>query len=76
MALPKKAKITTTVLLLMLLIGGGLYLNRPESRASTQSTDDAYVHADFTMVAPQVSGRIDKVLVVDNMRVYEGLFVY
>ncbi|WP_088157798.1 HlyD family secretion protein [Achromobacter xylosoxidans] len=72
MALPKKAKITTTVLLLMLLIGGGLYLNRPESRASTQSTDDAYVHADFTMVAPQVSGRIDKVLVEDNQPVKQG----
>ncbi|KGE00372.1 DSBA oxidoreductase [Achromobacter sp. RTa] len=72
MALPKKAKITTTVLLLMLLVGGGLYLNRPESRASTQSTDDAYVHADFTMVAPQVSGRIDKVLVEDNQHVKQG----
>lgn len=72
MALPKKAKITTTVLLLLLLIGGGLYLNRPESRASTQSTDDAYVHADFTMVAPQVSGRIDKVLVEDNQPVKQG----
>ncbi|WP_088142712.1 HlyD family secretion protein [Achromobacter xylosoxidans] len=72
MALPKKAKVTTKVLLLMLLIGGGLYLNRPESRASTQSTDDAYVHADFTMVAPQVSGRIDKVLVEDNQPVKQG----
>jgi len=72
MALPKKAKITTAVLLLMLLVGGGLYLNRSESRASTQSTDDAYVHADFTMVAPQVSGRIDRVLVEDNQPVKQG----
>ncbi|WLW62838.1 HlyD family secretion protein [Achromobacter aegrifaciens] len=72
MALPKKAKITTTVLLLMLLIGSGLYFNRSESRASTQSTDDAYVHADFTMVAPQVAGRIDKVLVEDNQPVKQG----
>lgn len=72
MALPKKAKITTTALLLMLLAGGALWLNRPESRASTQSTDDAYVHADFTMVAPQVSGRIDQVLVEDNQSVQRG----
>lgn len=72
MALPKQAKITVAALLLMFLIGGGLYLNRPESRASTQSTDDAYVHADFTMVAPQVSGRIDQVLVEDNQPVKQG----
>jgi len=72
MALPKTAKITTTVLLFILLIGGGLYLNRPESRASTQSTDDAYVQADFTMVAPQVAGRIEKVLVEDNQPVKQG----
>ncbi|NWD71320.1 HlyD family secretion protein [Pseudomonas gingeri] len=72
MALPKKAKLISAVLLLAVAIGGVLYLNRPESRASTQSTDDAYVQADFTAVAPRVSGTVDKVLVEDNQPVKQG----
>jgi membrane fusion protein (multidrug efflux system) len=72
MAIPKKAKIISATLLLAVAIGGVLYLNRPESSASTQSTDDAYVHADFTTVAPQVSGTVDTVLVEDNQPVKKG----
>ncbi|WP_034993353.1 HlyD family secretion protein [Beijerinckia mobilis] len=37
-----------------------------------QMTDDAYVTADFTVVAPKVSGRIDQVMVEDNQRVRKG----
>jgi membrane fusion protein (multidrug efflux system) len=72
MALPKKAKLISTVLLLTVAIGGVLYLNRPESSASTQATDDAYVHADFTTVAPQVSGTVERVLIEDNQVVKKG----
>jgi membrane fusion protein (multidrug efflux system) len=72
MALPKTAKIISAALLLAVLIGGALYLNRPASSASTQSTDDAYVQADFTTVAPQVSGTVDKVLIEDNQPVRAG----
>lgn len=36
------------------------------------STDDAYVQADSTTVAPKVSGYIDSVLVTDNERVTAG----
>lgn len=72
MALPKTVKIISAALLLAVMIGGALYLNRPESRASTQSTDDAYVQADFTTVAPQVSGTVDKVLIEDNQPVKVG----
>jgi membrane fusion protein (multidrug efflux system) len=72
MALPKKARIISVVLLLAVAIGGVLYLNRPESSASTQSTDDAYVHADFTTVAPQVSGTVERVLIEDNQPVKKG----
>ncbi|TWC13417.1 MULTISPECIES: HlyD family secretion protein [unclassified Pseudomonas] len=71
MALPKKARISAT-LLLTVAIGGVFYLNRSESNASTQSTDDAYVHADFTTVAPQVSGTIETVFVEDNQPVKKG----
>lgn len=72
MALPKKAQIISTALLLTVAIGVVLYLNRPESSASIQSTDDAYVHADFTTVAPQVSGTVETVLIEDNQRVKKG----
>ena len=36
------------------------------------STDDAYVQADYTTVAPKVSGYISDVLVQDNQRVKAG----
>jgi membrane fusion protein (multidrug efflux system) len=72
MAMPKKAKITSALLLLAVAVGCVIYLNRPESSASTQSTDDAYVHADFTLVAPQVSGVVGKVLVEENQPVKAG----
>src|SRR5262249_52303548 len=37
-----------------------------------ESTDDAYVKADSTIVAPKVSGYIAQVLVGDNERVKPG----
>lgn len=71
MALPKKAQIISVVLLAA-AVAGVVYFNRPESSASTQSTEDAYVHADFTTVAPQVSGTVETVLIEDNQRVEKG----
>jgi membrane fusion protein (multidrug efflux system) len=72
MVLPKKTRIISAALLLTVAIGGALYLDRPESAASLQSTDDAYVQADFTMVAPQVSGTIDQVSIEENQPVKKG----
>jgi len=37
-----------------------------------QTTNDAYITADFTRVAPKVAGRIDRVPVADNQRVSAG----
>jgi len=37
-----------------------------------QSTDDAYVKADFTVIAPKVAGYITDVLVADNEQVKAG----
>jgi membrane fusion protein (multidrug efflux system) len=37
-----------------------------------KSTDDAYVGADVTVIAPKVAGFIDQVLVTDNQRVRAG----
>ncbi|SAK43131.1 secretion protein HlyD family protein [Caballeronia pedi] len=42
------------------------------SDSSTESTNDAYVHADFTLVAPRVPGQISEVPVEDNQSVKAG----
>jgi membrane fusion protein (multidrug efflux system) len=58
------------------VVGAGVasfvILNRPDSASSAQITDDAYVAADITQVAPQIAGRIAKVLVEDNQPVAAG----
>jgi membrane fusion protein (multidrug efflux system) len=72
MALPKTAKIISG-LLLVSVVGGGVYLlNYHQSNAKQQSTDDAYVRADFTLVAPRVNGQIARVLVDDDVTVKAG----
>ena len=39
---------------------------------TVQSTNDAFVSADFTLIAPKVAGFIDEVLVQDNQPVKAG----
>lgn len=68
----KNPRVIGAVLLLAMTMALVVHLNRPESSASTQSTDDAYVQADFTVVAPQVSGTIEEVLIADNQPVKAG----
>ncbi|WP_136513155.1 MULTISPECIES: HlyD family secretion protein [Geomonas] len=72
MAFPKTAMIISG-LLLVSVVGAGIYLlNHHQSDADRQSTDDAYVRADFTLVAPRVNGQIARVLVDDNETVKAG----
>ena len=40
--------------------------------SNTESTNDAYVEADFTLVAPRVAGQISDVFVNDNESVKAG----
>jgi len=54
------------------LLSAFVVLNRPESAAAQQSTDDAYVQADFTIVAPQIAGVISQVAVDDHDFVQAG----
>ncbi|MBM5584963.1 HlyD family secretion protein [Burkholderia pseudomallei] len=42
------------------------------SSTGMEITDDAYIAADFTLVAPKVSGLVSKVAVEDNQRVRAG----
>jgi len=72
MAISKKTKLAIVAALLIVTAVGLVGLSRPESSASTQSTDDAYVEADFTLVAPRVGGTIDGVLVRENQKVKKG----
>lgn len=42
------------------------------SGSNAESTNDAYVEADFTLVAPRIAGQIAEVLVDDNQSVKAG----
>ena len=42
------------------------------SSAGAQSTNDAYVSADYSVISPKVAGFIDAVLVEDNQSVKQG----
>ena len=42
------------------------------SHATSETTNDAYVVADFTLVAPRIAGQISEVLVEDNQQVKAG----
>jgi membrane fusion protein, multidrug efflux system len=72
MALPKIAKVVSGLLIGAVVIAGLYLLNRREFDANLQSTDDAYVRTDFTLVAPRVNGQITRVLVSDDETVRAG----
>ncbi|MGD0189206.1 MAG: HlyD family secretion protein [Rhizomicrobium sp.] len=51
------------------IVAGGFWIASP---GSSVSTDDAYIKADSTIIAPKVQGLIAAVLVRDNQRVSAG----
>ena len=72
MFLPKLLRLAG-LLVVIASLGGGFYLvNRAEADAPLQSTDDAYVQADLTVISPQVAGRVAEVHVEDNQQVQPG----
>lgn len=54
------------------LLGAGALIVHINGANPNESTDDAYVTADTTLVAPKVAGFIDKVAVTDNQWVHAG----
>jgi membrane fusion protein (multidrug efflux system) len=50
-------------------LGGAFWISAP---ASSQTTNDAYIAADSTTVAPKVRGLVESVLVRDNQAVHAG----
>jgi membrane fusion protein (multidrug efflux system) len=65
----KLIRITALVLVLVIVAWACIRLL---SDSSTQTTNDAYVQADFTLVAPRIAGQISDVLVEDNQAVKAG----
>ena len=65
----KGSLLLAALLVLILLVYLLFHLLAPRV---VQSTDDAYVHADFTLVAPKVAGFVQDVLVEDNQPVKAG----
>ncbi|AIF48184.1 HlyD family secretion protein [Dyella japonica] len=65
-------RIMVGIIAALALAGAFLIVNRSESSASEQGTDDAYVQADFTVIAPQVAGVITRLAVEDNQEVQAG----
>ncbi|OZI45289.1 HlyD family secretion protein [Bordetella genomosp. 4] len=72
MALSKKTKFVSGGILIAAAVIAAIVINRPEASASSQSTDDAYIRADITSVAPQVAGLVTHVLVEENETVKTG----
>jgi membrane fusion protein (multidrug efflux system) len=70
---PRRRKVSRAVLVSALAtaaaIGGALWIT---SRPSAETTDDAYLAADTTSVAPKVRGLVAEVLVRDNQTVRAG----
>ena len=66
---PARRSLIVSATALSALGAGALWITAP---ATSQTTDDAYVEADSTIVAPKVAGLIDQVLVRDNQSVHAG----
>ncbi|MDR6116527.1 HlyD family secretion protein [Sphingomonas sp. SORGH_AS_0789] len=64
-----RRKIIVAGIALTLAVGGSVWIATP---ASSESTDDAYVQADTSTVAPRVRGLVAQVYVRDNQRVRAG----
>jgi membrane fusion protein (multidrug efflux system) len=67
-----KKKMYVTVAVAALVIGAGVALTALIRETSGQETNDAFVSADFTIVAPRVAGQVSTLAVEDNQVVHKG----
>ncbi|WCM25985.1 HlyD family secretion protein [Sphingomonas sp. QA11] len=72
MPMPLATKIALGGLAAIALMGTTWSVTHDEGAASAQTTDDAYVLADSSTVAPRIAGQLMQVLVTDNERVRRG----
>ena len=66
---PKKIRLAAYVVIVAVAIWACIRLL---SDSNTETTNDAYVTADFTLVAPRIPGQLSEVLVEDNQEVKAG----
>jgi membrane fusion protein, multidrug efflux system len=71
----RKNLVVGLVLLGLVLIGAGSLYWWNELRF-LQSTDDAYVQSDVSIISPKIEGYIKKVKVADNQEVAEGAILF
>ena len=73
-ALKRRLKRTAGAAALLAALAGGAVFGQQywTHGRFLESTDDAYVKADYTVIAPKVSGYISQVLVGDNQKVTAG----
>jgi membrane fusion protein (multidrug efflux system) len=69
---PSKAKQRIILLVATLIIGVAASIYYFWFVAPYQSTDDAFIEAHVTPIAPQVAGRVIQLLVQDNQEVKQG----
>ncbi|RWR01254.1 DSBA oxidoreductase [[Pantoea] beijingensis] len=63
------AKRTLMLSVLLVILAGIAFIIWSTINSHRYRTNDAYVAADYTLVAPKISGYVAKVLVTDNQRV-------
>ena len=66
---PSRRALAATGLALLVALGGIAWILAP---GSSESTDDAYIGANTTTIAPKVRGLVAEVLVTDNQAVHAG----
>jgi membrane fusion protein, multidrug efflux system len=66
---PKKIRLAAYVVIVAVAVWACIRLL---SDSNTETTNDAYVTADFTLVAPRIPGQLSEVLVEDNQEVKAG----
>lgn len=72
MTMPKSARFAIGGLVAIAAVSGVWAYAHDEGTGASQTTDNAYVQADFSTVAPRVAGTVAKLLVEDNQAVKAG----
>ena len=71
----RRSLLMVVAVLLVAAVGGGAWYWWTELRF-VESTDDAYVQSDVTLISPKIEGYIKKVKVADNQAVVEGAILF
>ncbi|MEI7832230.1 MAG: HlyD family secretion protein [bacterium] len=69
---PKKSPLVGIIFIAVLLVGAVVGFRYWQYASTHITTDDAYLTAEITSIAPQVGGTVQKVLVADNQIVKKG----